>query len=121
MSTTSKKRKKFKGKPAPHAGEMVKQLIKDNRFFQSSFARDMGVKDDTILKYFKKPTMQIQTLFDISQVLKYNFFWAIAKALPPEYSPKQENTLQARVDELEKENERLRTEVATLERVIKGS
>src|SRR4051794_14325772 len=107
MGRKSKNRTAFSGLKSPHIGEMLKNYIKKNRFFQSSWARDMGVLETTILSYYKKPTMQIQTLFDISQVLHYNFFRAIAEALPADMAPKQANPLQEKLDEALKEIEKL--------------
>jgi hypothetical protein len=65
----------------------------------------------TVISYFKKPTMQLGTLFTICQVLKYNFIREIADQLPQEFPPHKPNPLQQRVSELEEENKMLKREI----------
>jgi hypothetical protein len=103
---------------APHIGEMLKKHCKEKRIYKAAWARHQKVNHATIFGYFKKKTMQVSTLFTISQVMKYNFIRQIADALPPEFPPHAANPLQAEVDALKKENEKLKDEIAVLRSVI---
>jgi hypothetical protein len=106
---------------SPHIGELLKKYTADKRIYRSAWARHQSVKDSTILRYFKKPSIQISTLFTISQVLKYNFIRTVADALPPDYPPFAPNPLQAEIDALKKENEDLKKEIAILRGLMKGN
>jgi len=106
-------------KKAPHIGEMLKKHVKAKRIYQAPWARIQGVHATTVNSYFKKPTMQVDTVFTICQVLKYNFFRDIAEELPAEFPSKTPPALAVRISELEKENERLKIEIEVLERTRK--
>ena len=118
MSRPSKKRTPFQGLKPPHVGAMLKKNKVEKRIYQSAWARAQGMKDSTIVGFYKKPTMQISTLFDICQILKTNFFVEIADALPAEFPPHKTNPLQAEMNELKKENEKLNIEVAMLKEIL---
>ncbi len=111
-------RNKFKGIPPPHVGEILKKYIKQNRLYQAGWARKQGVLPTTVLAYFKKSSMQISTLFTICQVLEFNFFKAIADALPPEMPPQNVNPLQPELDQIKKENEALKMENDILKKLL---
>lgn len=99
-------------------GKRLREYVKANRIFQSGWARTQGVKANTIAKYLKRESLQVETLFTICQVLKYNFIREIADKLPPDFPPHTPNPLQARITELEKENEKLKIEIKVLERMV---
>lgn len=62
--------------------------------------------------------MRVGTLFTICQTLHYNFLRDIADLLPPDMPPQKTHALQARIDELENENEHLKVQIATLEKAL---
>lgn len=95
----------------PHIGKMLKKYIMENKVFQAAWARQQNVNSKTIAKYFKKESMQVSTLFTISQVLKYNFIGDIAKQLPAELPPHTPNPLETEVTSLKKEIEKLKGEI----------
>src|SRR4051812_34816425 len=101
---------------SPHIGELLKKYAAEKRIYRSGWARYQKVRDSTVLRYFKKPSMQTSTLFIISQVLKYNFFRHIADLLPPDYPPG--GSMQTQIDALKKENEKLKDENALLKEMV---
>jgi hypothetical protein len=105
-------------KESPHIGEILKKYCSEKRIYKAAWARHQSVRKSTVTGYFKKKSMQISTLFTISQVLKYNFIRQVADMLPPEYPPHAANPLQAEVEALKKENEKLKDEIAVLKGVI---
>ncbi len=118
MSRTSTKRTPFNGAKPPHVGEMLRKYVKDHRLYQSGWARMQGMKPSTIAGFFKKPVLPLGTLYDVCQILKYNFIREIADTLPAEFGPHASNELTTRVQELEKENEKLKNDIALLKEVI---
>jgi len=102
---------------SPHIGEMLKKFTEEKRTHKAAWARHQQVYKSTIMRYFKKPSMQVTTLFTISQVLKYNFLRAIADALPPEYPP-FDNATYTENAALKKEIEKLKDENALLKEML---
>jgi hypothetical protein len=100
-----------------HVGALLKKYAKEKRVFQSAWARAQGIKPKTVISYYKRPSMQLSTLFTICQVLKYNFVREIADALPAEFPPHTPNPLATENDALKKEIEFLKREIEILERV----
>ena len=96
-----------------HIGKRLREYVTEKRIFQANWGRAQGIKPRTIARYLKSEHMKVATLFRICQVLKYNFIREIADQLPPELPPHTPNPLQQRMDELEKENEKLKLLVET--------
>jgi hypothetical protein len=101
---------------APHVGELLKKYCDEKRIVKAAWARFQNVEKSTVMRYFNRPGMQLSTMFKISQILKYNFFRHIADMLPADYPPG--GTMQQQIDELKKENEKLKDEIAVLKGVI---
>jgi hypothetical protein len=68
-----------------HVGNMLHDLYKKRRIFQSALARKMNRRYETVFKYQKKSTIQVAILWELSHALKHNFFYDIANMLPAEY------------------------------------
>jgi transcriptional regulator with XRE-family HTH domain len=102
---------------APHIGNMLKAFVKEKRIFQSGWARQMGVKQQTVANYLKSPNMQVATLFKISQALNYNFIADVAAQLHP--LPNANTAMpNEELEALKKENEKLKMEVEILRSVV---
>jgi hypothetical protein len=106
-------------KAPPLIGNMLKAHVKKNRLFQSGWARQQGVHPKTIATYLKNPTMRIDTLFTICQVLEYNFFREIADALPEQLPPHPVSKNETRIIEMEQRVKDLELQNATLEKALK--
>jgi transcriptional regulator with XRE-family HTH domain len=102
----------------PHIGQMLKQYVDDNRLSQAAWARRANVNADTVAKYLKQPTMRVDTLMAVCEQLEYNFLRDIANALPPQLPPQAPVDQGAELDALKAENEKLKIEIAALERAI---
>jgi hypothetical protein len=103
---------------APHIGNMVNSFIRKNKYYQSSWAREAGVSYQTVVRYLKQPTMRVDTLYAISQQLKYNFLREIADTLPPTLPPQAPVDQSAELAALKAENAALKIEIAALEKAI---
>ena len=119
MSPKSKKRQAFQGIACPHIGAILKKHVRDNKVSQASWARKQGVKDESVIRYFKKSTMQISTVFDICQILDFNVFKIIAQALPSEMPPPEVNELLEDNAKLKADNEKLKFHIEILEKMMK--
>jgi hypothetical protein len=103
---------------APHTGKMLKQFVRKNRLFQSGWARQQGVYPTTIARYLKNPTMRVDTLFTICQVLQYNFFREVADLLPDQFPPVKTDDTKKEKETLQQEITSLKQQVATLEKAL---
>jgi len=105
-----------------HTGQLLKSYFKSRRIHKSALARNLNRNIGTLLNYQKNSTIQVAILWEISQVLKHNFFDDIACKLPPEFSsdaPVQ--TLQSeRIVELEEELRIVKAERDVLKSVLGG-
>jgi hypothetical protein len=103
---------------APHTGNMLRQFVKKNRLFQSGWARQQGVLPTTIATYLKNPTLRVDTLFTICQVLEYNFFKEIANALPVHFPPKTKTENDQLVEELKQQLHDQQIKIEVLEKAL---
>lgn len=101
---------------APHIGEILKTYRKQKRIYQSGMSRALNVYYSTVNRYFKKPSMQTTTLWNVCHVLKHNFFADLAAMLPPEFSHGT-NTADEKIAALEKEIEKLKIENEVLREI----
>jgi len=99
-------------------GKMLRAYVKAKRIYQSAWARKVGLNAKTINNYLRQPNMRIDTLFDISQALNYNFLREIAALLPPEMPPHNISPQQTRIAELELQNNELQLQVKTLKEAL---
>lgn len=104
----------------PHIGTMLKTYVKKKRISQAAWARAQGIRDATVMRYFKHPDMRIHTLITISKVLKYNFLKDLLDTVPADLPPFTENVLEQQVGELQLENEKLKEQVELLKEVLMG-
>jgi hypothetical protein len=102
---------------APHIGNILKDFAKRNRIFQSAWARDAGLTPQTVANYLKQPSLRVDTLFAICQQLNYNFLADIA-ALLPALPHKNSAMPNIELEAMQKENESLKIQIATLKEAI---
>jgi hypothetical protein len=69
-----------------HTGNLLKTYYAKNRIRKSPLARHLGRNVKTIADYLKNSTIQTAILWEISTVLKHNFFMDIAYRLPTEFT-----------------------------------
>lgn len=89
---------------------MLEREVKRKKYSHADLSRMLHISSNSIMNLFRRNTMQIQRLAELSEALQYNFFREIADTLPyAEPVPtKKENDctieqLQARIKELEME------------------
>ena len=107
---------KYHNNGAPHTGQMLERIIKDWRVCEAALARKLGRHRSTFEDFCRRESMQTGVLWEISQVMNYNFFSDIAEQLPPTFRHKQ-TAAEKEIAELKAEIEALKQENITLQRV----
>jgi hypothetical protein len=69
-----------------HTGKLLTRYIKNNNIFKSALARYLRRSAPTIEYHLRRPTIQVQLLWDISHALQHNFFSDFAAELPAHFS-----------------------------------
>ncbi|HEX3006134.1 MAG TPA: helix-turn-helix transcriptional regulator [Bacteroidales bacterium] len=70
--------------------EMLLREMKARHLTKKEVARKLGVNPSSVKGMIRRPTMHVQRLMELSEVLQYNFFREIAATLPykePSYEP----------------------------------
>lgn len=101
---------------APEVGTLLKRFLTEKRTRKSVLARMLGTQPQTVQKYQAKTTMQTETLWKLSVLLKHNFFLDLADYLPKEFSTysQTDTSLSEQMAALQKENEILKAQNAIL-------
>jgi hypothetical protein len=102
-----------------HNGEMLKNYMAGTKFLPTRIAERMGVTHSTMLHYFTRPSLRTSVLWKASTALGYNFFFDLGMQLPSGMKSALNTELTKRVEQLEKENERLKIENAVYEKILK--
>jgi len=105
-----------------HVLNMVKRELKKNHISPAELARQLNSNPSSIHGMLNRPTIQVQKLIKLSEILGYNFFREIAEQLPYEYPKAEaeetvEKQLKERIKELEIEANTLRR---TIKEIING-
>jgi len=93
-----------------HDGQMLKRWVEQSPLLPVRIAERMGVRQTTLLGYYRQPTLRTSTLQRAALALGYNFFFDLGMQLPEGLKSELDTKLMRRVAQLEKENERLRIE-----------
>jgi len=86
---------------------LIKREMKRKRISPAELSRGLKVNQSSISGMLNRPTLQVQKLIELSDLLEYNFFREIAVKLPytePNLNDQTETeSLKARIKELEME------------------
>ena len=101
---------------------IVKRELKNRHVSPAELARQLDTNPSSVHGMLNRPTIQVQKLIKLSEILEYNFFREIAQKLPfedPEVkkNDEEEKMLKERIKELEIEATTLRR---TLKDLIRG-
>ncbi|MAL59447.1 MAG: hypothetical protein CMC14_05305 [Flavobacteriaceae bacterium] len=106
----------------PHIGKLYQDFIRKKRYPQVWVAKYMGKNESVVTRYRHRPSLQCYLLWELSHILKHNFFLDLAAQLPSNFTthaPDPTLALQERVKELEEEVNTLRIQKETLEGILK--
>jgi transcriptional regulator with XRE-family HTH domain len=103
------------GKPLPHVGKMVQQLLTDRHITPTEMARRMGISDTSFMRSLQQPTLQAAVLWKLGQLLNHNFFVPLAQEHPVPVPPTdKQKELEQQVADLQKENQLYQKVLAAL-------
>lgn len=107
--------------PTPEMGALLLTYLKTNRTRRSVLARMLGISPQAMVKYPKKTSLQTETVWKLSLILKHNFFQDMADLLPKNFTTYAvvDNSLKDRIAQLEQQNALLTAQLEVLERVMK--
>jgi hypothetical protein len=108
------------GSGMPDVGKMLREYVRVHRIRQSGLSRVMSIRQNTLWKYWKRPSLQLSVLWQMSLALKYNFIADLADKLPADLP--RANTPgvneRATIAELEKKLEDVTRERDLLKEII---
>jgi hypothetical protein len=93
------------GKPLPHVGGKLAQLLKEKRLSKAWLCRQLYVNGGAANQYIRQQSMHAALMWKLGQVLEFDFFAWLSKEFPMESSTPLEQDLQQQLIELKKENE----------------
>jgi hypothetical protein len=93
------------GKPLPHVGAKLKQLLKEKRLSNAWLCRQLNVNGTAANQYIRQQSMHAALMWKLGQVLDFNFFAWLSTEFPMESSTPLEQDLQQQIVDLKKENE----------------
>lgn len=96
------------GKPLPHVGGKLAQLLKEKRLTKAWLCRQLNVNGTAANQYIRQQSMHAALMWKLGQVLEFDFFAWLSKEFPMESSTQLEQDLQQQLIDLKKENELLK-------------
>lgn len=123
-------KKSERPKPPVQVGHLVWRHLINNKLPKTLLAKETNRSLTTVMRQLRKPSMQVAELFEFCNVLKHDFFSTLSQHLPPEFTGRpdymaqlaaQEQTiqqLQAEVNRLQQENQKLNDRVDLLLRKL---
>lgn len=72
--------------PMPHVGAKLKAFFKARRTHKAVVARILNVNDVSIVRYQKRESLQCRLLWELSLILKHNFFKDLAALMPEDFT-----------------------------------
>ncbi len=103
----------------PSLGALIKSVFHKRRIRKSALSRVLGVTPATITNIQKAETMGTERLWYLSMALRHNFFADIAAHLPSDFATNapRDTTATDRIAELEREIDKLKTELGVWEKI----
>ena len=98
--------------------QLINREMKRKKLNPANISKSLGLSYTAAHRMFLRPTIQVQRLAELSELLGYNFFRELAEKLPcdePEVVGHPEiNALKERIKELEIENRTLKEMVGKM-------
>ena len=99
---------------------MIRREMYRKHHTYASIARSLNIKPPSILLMFRRPSLQVSKLIQLSKTLEYNFFREIADKLPyAEPANSGAKAIEKERDELTNRVKALEMEVAILRQTIR--
>ena len=110
-----------------HIGQKIKEIVEKRGITKSELARRMNMTSTNVHKIFKRETIDTGLLKKISMILEHDFFQYylehdaeyvsnVVSDSTTHYKTKKETHIPSVIEELQKENQLLKTELETTEK-----
>ena len=106
------------GKTMPHNGNLLTNYVLNNKINRADLARKMNRSNTSIYQYAESPSLQMGILWKISLILNHNFIAELGEKLPVKYVTAREKELQAQLETLQKELDRLNIELSVYKNIM---
>lgn len=93
------------GKPLPHVGARLGQLLKEKRLSNTWLCKQLNVNGTAANQYIRQQSMHAALMWKLGQVLDFDFFAWLSDEFPLHKTSRQEQELQQQIIDLKKENE----------------
>ena len=93
------------GKPMPHVGGKLAQLLKQKRLSKAWLCRQLSVNSGAANQYIRQQSLHAALLWKLGQILDFDFFAWLSAEFPLQKASQQEHDLQQQINDLKKENE----------------
>ena len=101
----------------PHNGKLLQDYLKLHCPSQSKLAREINVETATIKSYCKSNSIQSRVWWKLGAALNHNFFADMAQLFPVDFATPRETELLNKIEELNREVERLNIAISVYKEV----
>lgn len=105
-------------KPLKHVGKRLANYLSDNHYTKAALARKLNVSHSTVAQYTESAALSTGILWNISQVLNYNFLAELGEEVDIPYNYKKETDLQNQITLLQSELEKCKAELAIYQKIV---
>jgi len=102
----------------PHIGKLLADYFEGISLNRAKLSRQLKLADSSVLRYLERDSMQLKTLWNISIALNHNFIAGLGEKLSVNYVTFRETELQNKVEELQKELEKLNIELSVYKNIV---
>lgn len=117
MINRNKKYKETSTNPYPSIGQILDQFARLNYVNKSALSRDIGVSPKVVSDYFKRSSLQLGIIWNLSIALHHNFVAQVAEQMPIDFETKKEVVLKNEIAALKDQIEKLEIELAIYKRI----
>ena len=121
MINRNKKYKDTTTNPYPSIGQILGDFAQQNHINKAGLGRKIGVSSSVILGYFKKKSLQMGIIWNLSIALNHNFLAQIAEQMPIDFETKNEVVLKEEVANLKEQIEKLEIEMEVYKRITNAN
>ena len=106
----------------PDVGKVIRTHIKKRRISKAALSRNVNHSHQALYSILQRPSLQLQTLWELCVAMRHNFLLDLAAQLPPDFTthaPDNTLALQEALEQLREENKLLNAQLATLKEVMR--
>ena len=102
----------------PDIGKILSTYFESISLNRAKLSRQIKMSGSSVFRFLDRDTMQIKTLWSICTALNHNFIAELGEKLPVKYVTTSEKELQAQVETLQKELDRINIELSVYKNIM---